>query len=83
MAYYDLGTYSSPITTSSKKAQKWFDRGLNWTFGYNHEEAVRCFEKAAKHDPECKIHPPRPVLWRFWDAGFIDDFELIWFFKAT
>ena len=55
MAYYNLGTYSCPVTTSSRKAQKWFDRGLNWTFGYNHEEAVACFQKALRHDPDCAM----------------------------
>lgn len=53
--YYDLGTYSCPITTSSDKAQLWFDRGLNWTYGYNHEEAVVCFKRAAEHDPSCAM----------------------------
>lgn len=55
MAYFDLGTYSCRITTSSRKAQLWFDRGLNWTYGYNHAEAVTCFEKALKHDPDCAM----------------------------
>ena len=36
---YDLGTYSRPATTGSPEAQRWFDRGLAWTYGYNHEEA--------------------------------------------
>jgi tetratricopeptide (TPR) repeat protein len=52
-AYYDLGTHSRAVTTSSPEAQLWFDRGLNWTYGFNHEEAIRCFERALSHDPEC------------------------------
>jgi len=55
MAYYDLGRYSRGITTSSPEAQLWFDRGLNWTFAYNHEEAVGCFRKALEHDPDCAM----------------------------
>ena len=55
MEYFDLGSYSLPVTTSSKEAQTWFDRGLNWTFGYNHNEAVACFEKAAEADPDCAM----------------------------
>jgi hypothetical protein len=31
------------------------DRGLLWCYGYNHDEAVRCFKKAAKHDPKCAM----------------------------
>jgi tetratricopeptide (TPR) repeat protein len=53
--YYDLGPYSRPVTTPSKKAQKWFDRGLMWCFGYHHEEAVACFERAIKADPGCAM----------------------------
>lgn len=53
--YYDLGTYSCPVTTSSTEAQLWFDRGLVWTYGYNHEEAVVCFQRAAEHDPDCAM----------------------------
>jgi tetratricopeptide (TPR) repeat protein len=49
--YYDLGTYRRPVTTDSKGAQRWFDRGLVWTYGFHHEEAVSCFEKALEHDP--------------------------------
>ncbi|NOD83247.1 tetratricopeptide repeat protein [Ruegeria sp. HKCCD6119] len=53
--YYDLGSYSCPVTTSVPEAQLWFDRGLNWTYGYNHEEAVVCFQRAAEHDPQCAM----------------------------
>ena len=55
MAYYDLGGYSRPITTGSQEAQLWFDRGLVWTYGYNHEEAIVCFQKALEHDPDCAM----------------------------
>ena len=53
--YYDLGTYSRPVTTNSPAAQLWFDRGLLWCYGYNHEEAVRCFRRAAEHDNGCAM----------------------------
>ena len=43
MAYFDLGSYSRKVTTSSPEAQLWFDRGLNWLFGFNHAEAIKCF----------------------------------------
>lgn len=52
---YDLGTYSCPVTTSSAEAQGWFDQGLMWVYGYNHEEAVTCFEEAAKADAACAM----------------------------
>ncbi len=53
--YYDLGTYSRPITTDSPDAQLWFDRGLIWCYGYHHEEAIVCFEHALSHDPSCAM----------------------------
>ena len=43
--YYDLGDFSRPVSTRSAEAQQWFDRGLIWTYGYHHEEAVECFKK--------------------------------------
>ena len=43
---YDVGSYVRKVTTRSEHAQRWFDRGLNWCFGYHHEEAARCFEAA-------------------------------------
>jgi tetratricopeptide (TPR) repeat protein len=55
MKYYDLGRHSRPVTTSSPEAQTWFDRGLVWTYGFNHEEAVYCFEQALRHDPDCAM----------------------------
>ena len=52
---YDLGPYSRTVTTASTDAQRWFDRGLNWCFGYHHEEAIACFEKALNADPNCAM----------------------------
>jgi tetratricopeptide (TPR) repeat protein len=48
---YDLGPYSRTVTTGSADAQRWFDHGLNWCFGFHHEEAIRCFEQALEADP--------------------------------
>ena len=53
--YFDLGSHSRSITTSSSEAQTWFDRGLIWTYGFNHEEAVRCFQRALDADPRCAM----------------------------
>ena len=52
---FDLGPWSRSITTPSSECQAWFDRGLNWTFAYNQEEAVRCYRKALEHDPDCAM----------------------------
>ncbi len=55
MDYFDLGPYSRTVTTSSPDAQLWFDRGLNWLFGFNHGESIKCFKKAMGHDPACAM----------------------------
>ena len=41
--YFDLGTYSRKIQTTNEASQIWFNRGLIWTYGFNHEAAVDCF----------------------------------------
>ncbi|MEM1264181.1 MAG: tetratricopeptide repeat protein [Pseudomonadota bacterium] len=55
MDYYDLGTYSCKVSTVSRDAQLWFDRGLNWVYGYNHEAAILCFENCLRADPNCAM----------------------------
>lgn len=50
--YYNLGDFHHQVTTQSDEAQRWFDRGLAMCYGFNHEEAVRCFEKALAADTE-------------------------------
>ena len=77
MSYYDVDVYSRPITTASPKAQLWFDRGLVWTYGYHHEEAIACFKKALEHDPDCAlaqwgiayaVGPNYNMPWELFDA---------------
>lgn len=53
MDRFDLGAHTRKIRTSSAEAQRWFDLGLNWCFGFNQEEGVKCFHKALELDPEC------------------------------
>ena len=52
---FDLGTHTRRITTSSSETQLWFNRGLNWCFGFNQEEGVTCFQKSLEYDPECAM----------------------------
>ena len=33
----------------------WFDRGLVWSYAFNHEEAIRCFDRALELDPDLAI----------------------------
>jgi tetratricopeptide (TPR) repeat protein len=53
--YYDLGSYHRSIETPSPQAQVWFDRGMVWAYAFNHEEAVRCFDRALELDPDLAI----------------------------
>jgi tetratricopeptide (TPR) repeat protein len=47
--------YTRQVTTDSAEAQRWFDQGLQLLYGYNHDEAIRSFEKAAEIDPSCAM----------------------------
>ncbi|MCC7172344.1 MAG: hypothetical protein IT459_18000 [Planctomycetes bacterium] len=50
----DLGPWSRPTSFASAAAQRRFDEGLTLAYAFNHDEAVRRFEAAARHDPS---HP--------------------------
>jgi tetratricopeptide (TPR) repeat protein len=50
-----LGDLHRPVTTTSPRAQRYFDQGLALLFGFNHKEAIRSFQSAAKIDPDCAM----------------------------
>ncbi len=47
-----LGDINHPVSTSNAEAQKFFNQGLAYLYAFNHEEAVRSFQQAAKLDPQ-------------------------------
>ena len=53
--YYDIGDIHRQVTTDSPAAQLWFDRGLAMCYGFNHEEAIRCFRKSLMADPKMSM----------------------------
>src|SRR5687768_1589566 len=53
--YQNLGAYSRKITTSSPKAQQYFDQGVRMTYGFGHPEGVRSFKAALRHDSTCAM----------------------------
>ncbi len=50
-----LGEHHHPISTASAEAQRLFDQGLTLVFAFNHEEAVRSFQRAAELDPQAAM----------------------------
>ncbi len=52
----------------------WFDRGLIWAYAFNHEEAIRCFERALEFDADLAIarwgiaYAVGPNYNKAWDA---------------
>src|SRR5260370_27221821 len=50
-----LGNYHRPITTHSAVAQRYFDQGLLFVYGYYFSEALASFQEAARLDPACPM----------------------------
>ena len=50
-----LGTYKHKVTTDSPRAQRYFNQGLAFYHGFNHGEAIRSFQEAARLDPKCAM----------------------------
>lgn len=46
-----LGDLHHPVTTSSPEAQKAFNEGLTLAYAFNHDAAIKKFEKAKEFDP--------------------------------
>src|SRR4029077_5183946 len=47
-----LGEVHHPVSTKNKEAQQFFDQGLKFVYGFNHDEARRSFMRAAELDPK-------------------------------
>ncbi|HJW33725.1 MAG TPA: hypothetical protein VJ505_10210 [Holophagaceae bacterium] len=48
---FNLGRHHRKVSTKVAGAQKAFDQGLIWAYAFNHDEAVRAFQEAARLDP--------------------------------
>jgi tetratricopeptide (TPR) repeat protein len=53
--YTGIGEHTRSVATSSPEAQKYFDQGLAFMYAYNHDEAIRAFQRAAELDPHCAM----------------------------
>jgi tetratricopeptide (TPR) repeat protein len=50
--YQGLGEAHHPVKTSNAEAQKFFDQGMSFVWGFNHDEALKSFQRAAELDPK-------------------------------
>jgi tetratricopeptide (TPR) repeat protein len=50
-----LGAFKYKVTTDSSQAQRYFNQGLAFYHGFNHGEAIRSFQEAARLDPKCAM----------------------------
>ncbi|HJU77694.1 MAG TPA: hypothetical protein VJ597_07190, partial [Sphingomicrobium sp.] len=53
--YDGLGKVHFTITTSNPLAQRYFDQGLGFAYGFNHAGAIAAFREAQRLDPECAM----------------------------
>ena len=47
-----LGDVDLRVSTSNAEAQKFFNQGMAYIYGFNHEEGIRSFKRAAELDPQ-------------------------------
>lgn len=47
-----VGSAHHKVATANPEAQQYFDQGLAFIYGFNHDEAARSFQRAAQLDPK-------------------------------
>ena len=50
-----MGRVHHAIATKNADAQRFFDQGLTYVYGFNHDEAIRSFRRAAELDPSSSM----------------------------
>ena len=50
---FDLGDHKFDVPCNSPQAEVWLNRGAVWMYGFNYEEAVKCFEHASLEESKC------------------------------
>ena len=53
--YDGLGGTDVRITTRSERAQRYFNQGLSFAYGFNHAAAIASFKEAQRLDPSCAM----------------------------
>jgi tetratricopeptide (TPR) repeat protein len=49
-----MGDWTMKVS-ATPAAQRFFDQGVNLSFGFNHAEAIRSFREAGRLDPDCAM----------------------------
>src|SRR5579864_5545102 len=49
--YHGMGNAHHPVKTARTEAQQFFDQGMDFLWGFNHDEALKSFQRAAELDP--------------------------------
>ena len=53
--YQGLGKIDFPISTSNPEAQRYFNQGMGFAYGFNHAAAIASFRAAQQLDPSCAM----------------------------
>ena len=61
--FNNLGKHELKITSQSAMAQRFFNQGLNLTYGFNHGEAERSYREAIRLDSTCAMC--------YWGAAYV------------
>ena len=51
----EIGGFHRTVTTKLPDAQRYFDQGLALVYSFDHGNAIRSFQEAARLDPECAM----------------------------
>ena len=56
MSYpFNVGPWKWESIAANDTCKEWLNRGLGWMYGYNHAEAIICFEECIKSDETCAM----------------------------
>jgi len=53
--YDGLGKVQFPISTTSPDAQRYFNQGMGFAYGFNHAAAIASFREGQRLDPSCAM----------------------------
>ena len=53
--FTDLGSHSRIISGAKPETQRYFDQGVAFVTGFNHDEGLRAMQHATRLDPECAL----------------------------